>query len=302
MIEAMAKSSSGDMSLDSLRQQIDGIDDQIHDLLIRRADIAGVVREVKTKSGASVSFIRPAREAEILRRLAARHEGHFPTSLITRIWREIISATLTLETNFSASVFSPHDVETGLAYMWLARTYFGIDGTVRTAGTASGVLRAVRDGKAAVGVLPMPSDDRFSRDEIPWWTTLASGGEGRPMIMARLPWSHGQGDVVAGLEALVVAKVLLEPSGDDVSYVALRFTDSVSRDRIRQGLKATGLEMVGAVAANPRETRGGPAWQLFEIDGFIAEGDERLESFGAAIGDAVESMVVLGSYARPLRG
>lgn len=298
----MAKTSSGDPPLDSLRREIDEIDEQIHDLIMRRAAIAGAVRKVKTDAGDGRGFIRPAREAEILRRLAARHDGVFPDALIVRIWREIISATLALETDFAVSVFVPEDVKTGLAYEWLARGYFGVETPVRAARTESGVLRAVRDGKAAVGVLPVPSDDRFSHDEIPWWTTLAAGGEGRPMIMARLPWRHGPEDVIAGLEALAVSCVQPEPSGDDVSYLALRFAAPVSRDKVGGALKVAGLPMIGAVVANPRASRGDPDWQLFEVDGFVADGDERLDGFAAAMEDAVDGIVVLGGYARPPRG
>jgi len=297
----MAKSSPGDPSLESLRREIDEIDEQLHDLLMRRAGIARTVGEVKGRSQDGVSFIRPAREAEILRRLSERHDGVFPEAMIARIWREIISATLALETDFAVSVFMPEDVKTGLAYETLARSYFGVETPLRAARTESGVLRAVRDGRAAVGVLPVPSDDRFSHDEIPWWTTLAAGGKGRPMIMARLPWLHGPGDVVAGLEALAVAQVVPEPSGDDVSYIALGFNDSVSRDRIRRALKAAGLDMMGAAVANPRAGRGGSDWQLFEVDGFVEEGDARLDEFSAKLGDALDGVVVLGSYARPPR-
>ena len=52
-------------SLEELRREIDRIDDQMHDLIIRRAEMAQRVRQVK---GDGPAF-RPAREAQLLRRL-----------------------------------------------------------------------------------------------------------------------------------------------------------------------------------------------------------------------------------------
>ena len=55
--------------------------------------------------------------------------------------------------------------------------------------TEAGVLRAVRDGKAAVGVLPITSDTHTRRASAePWWYTLTAGGSERPRIVATLPW------------------------------------------------------------------------------------------------------------------
>jgi len=58
--------------LQSLRREIDAIDDAIHDLLMQRARVVGGVLAAKGKGGA---VFQPAREADILLRLAARHRG-----------------------------------------------------------------------------------------------------------------------------------------------------------------------------------------------------------------------------------
>ena len=52
--------------LDDLRREIDEIDEGIHDLLMRRT---GVARRIGGIKGAGPS-LRPAREAEVLRRLS----------------------------------------------------------------------------------------------------------------------------------------------------------------------------------------------------------------------------------------
>jgi chorismate mutase len=61
--------------LTALRAELDGIDDALHDLLMRRA---GVVERVARagKRGA----LRPGREAVIIRRLLGRHHGGLPAN------------------------------------------------------------------------------------------------------------------------------------------------------------------------------------------------------------------------------
>jgi chorismate mutase len=72
---------SADRSLDALRREIDAIDESLHDLIMRRTTVVEQVRDLKR--GHKVK-IRPAREAEILYRLASRHQGPFPPSTCPR--------------------------------------------------------------------------------------------------------------------------------------------------------------------------------------------------------------------------
>ena len=61
--------------LPELRREIDAIDDQLHELLRARTKIVEEVRAYKQDERVK---IRPAREAEIIYRLFAQHEGAFP--------------------------------------------------------------------------------------------------------------------------------------------------------------------------------------------------------------------------------
>lgn len=300
-IDQMTKNTSKVKSLDILREEIDSIDEKIHALLMRRAGIASDVKDVKKASLEQKNFIRPAREAQILRKLVEKHDGIFPNTLIVRIWREIISATLSLESDFTVAVISPDDLKSSLAYELLARSYFGMDTPIRSVGTESGVLRSVRDGKSSVGVVPVPHDDRFSDSENPWWTILASGGLDRPMIISRLPWCINPQDTNNGLEGLSVACVKPEETGNDMTYIALSLVKPISRGKIKEALLSSGLVMEGVAVANPREKNGDSRWQLFEVNGYITETDLRLEKFSAIIGEALGLLSILGSYARPIR-
>lgn len=289
-------------SLEELRREIDRIDDAILDLLDRRALVALEVSVVKRSSGATPVFMRPGREAEVLRRLLGRSEGKFPRAVVARIWREIISATLQLESPFLVSVFEPEPRVEGESFLALARAFFGVETTLKPARTEAGVLRAVRDGKASIGVLPVPVDEPpgEARKE-PWWVTLALSGDRRPMIVFRMPWVRTPVDGPQGLSAFAIASVPPEPTGDDFGLVALEMLDQTSRDRVRGALAQAGLEIAGAVgwqAATDRTLR----WNLIELVGFFEEGDARLRQFQALLGDSLKRLVVLGAYPRPPAG
>ncbi|MBL4691120.1 MAG: chorismate mutase, partial [Rhodospirillales bacterium] len=102
-----------------LRQEIDAIDNSIHDLIMKRTRVVERVRKAKHNDKIK---IRPAREAEILYRLLVRHEGPFPKQELARIWREMIVATLRFEGPFSVAV-SVGDDEAD--YWDLARDQYG---------------------------------------------------------------------------------------------------------------------------------------------------------------------------------
>ena len=108
-------------SLDSLRREIDVIDDQMHDLLMGRASIVERIGAIKVKDAQRV-YIRPDREAAIVRRLVERHQGRIPASVVVRIWREMVAATSRLQGPFSVAVHAPGDA---VLYWDLARDHYG---------------------------------------------------------------------------------------------------------------------------------------------------------------------------------
>src|SRR4051812_5667942 len=77
--------SAHESALAALRGEIDRLDDQIHDLVMRRAEVVATLANSRVKGGASP--LRPGREAMILRRLLARHAGALPGGAVVRLWR-----------------------------------------------------------------------------------------------------------------------------------------------------------------------------------------------------------------------
>ena len=206
-------------SLDDLRRQIDEIDNAIHDLLMRRTELA---RQIGMAKGNNAVFMRPGREARVLRRLVGRHQGAFPKPVVTRIWREIISVFTRLQGPFAAAAFAP---ETGPDLSGLTRDHFGSLTPITRYGSEMGVLRAVSSGKSNIGVLPLPEADRG----LPWWPKLARSGKASPKIIARLPFApldNGRGD---GPQGVVISLAEPEESGDDHGYLIVELDEAVSR-------------------------------------------------------------------------
>lgn len=220
-------------NLPELRREIDQIDEALHDLIMRRAEIVDHVKEAKEDTGGTI--FRPGREAEILRRLAARHTGTLPRDVIIRMWRELVSAFVGIQGPFSVSVW-----DTGEMGCWdLARDHFGTRSEMSRLKSTRGVLHAVAEGTATVGVLPFPQEGEAD----PWWPALDVATDKRLQICARLPFgSIGNGKGVRS-GALVVTANDPEPSGDDRSFILIEQKESASRGGLASAFGEAGFDM-----------------------------------------------------------
>jgi chorismate mutase-like protein len=275
-------------TLDDLRREIDEIDDEMHDLLMRRTKVVDAIGALKKSDG--LPAIRPGREAAILRRLMARHDGKFPRALVVRIWREILSGTTRLQVDFAVAVHVPESAP-GL---WdLARDHYGSCTPMTAFGTASQVLRAVTEGGASVGVMPLPQDG----DAEPWWPHLVSTDMQTPRVIARLPFASPGNARAGGLHALAIGRGAPEPTGADRSLLVIHTNREISRTRLFSALKTGGLEpnFLAAVASAPDA-----AANLIEFESLISAEDALLQKALVPLGAAVDRVSFLGSYARPL--
>src|SRR6476646_8816682 len=108
-------------SLTELRHEIDRIDEAMHALLIERGEIIDRLIAVK-KTQESGSAFRPAREADMMRRLVQRHHGSLPLDTVESIWRVIISTFTYVQAPFAVRA----DLSAGDALMRdTARFHFG---------------------------------------------------------------------------------------------------------------------------------------------------------------------------------
>src|SRR5689334_9962410 len=101
------------MSVDGIRREIDSLDNQVHDLLMKRAEMVLKIGEEKRKN--NVQVIQPDREIVMIRRLLARHHGPLPREAVVRIWRELVGAVSLLQTGLKVVVCVP-DNQAGLMH------------------------------------------------------------------------------------------------------------------------------------------------------------------------------------------
>src|SRR5215469_11661015 len=87
-------------SLADLRKEIDAIDEGVHRLLMQRGDIIDRLIQVKQTQEVGSAF-RPAREADMMRRLVERHRGILPIDTVEGIWRVIISTFTYVQAPFA---------------------------------------------------------------------------------------------------------------------------------------------------------------------------------------------------------
>jgi chorismate mutase / prephenate dehydratase len=138
-----------DPELAQLRAEIDTVDDQILALLDRRAEVVKQVGELKRQQRQE-TFHVPQRERAVLARLTAAARGPFPREAVRPVFREIMSACLSLESPLVVSYPGPEATFSHLA----GRTRFGLSARYLPAATLGEVFREVGRG-AEYGVVPV---------------------------------------------------------------------------------------------------------------------------------------------------
>lgn len=275
--------------IDDLRREIDRIDDALHDLLMRRTQVVEQIG--RAKSGSRV-FLRPGREAVILRRLAARHTGPLPITVITRMWRELIAGLTRLQGPYAITVWSPEDRR---GFWDVARDHFGSQTPMSAVSSVAAAIRSLTDGTASAAVVPMPAED----DSELWWPLLMSDDSKTPRVVARLPF-FGRGNARGeDGDALVLAVLPHEPTGDDHTLVGIEVGEDISRGRLKDMLEQAGL-LPTPFGAWLARTGAPGSFHLVEIADYVAADDPRLAVFARRVGEALIRQTLIGGYAVPL--
>ncbi len=313
-----------------LRAELDHLDDVLHDTLRSRA---AIVARIGASAAKGTLKLRMGRQAEILRRILARHDGAYPPASVVRVWLELLAGTIAMQAPFCVAV---GQAEGDAALTATAREQFGALARLRAWGSVGQAIGEVRAGTASVAVLPLPHEGEAI--SAAWWTGLLNrngpnpndpnrngpnrdgpnrngpGREGaqrdgagrdspgalaRLHVVARLPIWSPRPEGAPAAQALVVAGVPPDPSGADRTLLGLELAPEGSRTRLLAALPAAGLAP-GRVLL--RRDPGAPtARALVEVEGFVTDGDPRLSAASLqALGDSRQRPVVLGAYAIPL--
>ena len=263
-------------SLASLRQEIDRIDEAMHKLLMERGEIIDRLIAAKQTQESGSAF-RPAREAEMMRRLVTRHRGILPLDTAESIWRVIIATFTYVQAPFSVHA----DLSAGEAMMRdSARFHFGFTVPYVPHTGAASAVAAVSKSKGDLGLVPAFEIAGAGA----WWSALEF--DSAPKIIARLPFVE-RSDHPAGLPVFVVSRAAPDAMVREVEVWSLRvagFRTSVAPE----------LEPLAEIVAVPDRAFDGAALLVSvphggSIDAVI---DSLIRS-----GASVRSSILVGSHA-----
>jgi chorismate mutase len=260
-------------TLADLRREIDRIDEAMHRLLMERGDIIDTLIATK-KTAESGSAFRPAREADMMRRLVERHRGLLPLDTVESIWRVIIATFTYVQAPFSVHA----DLSAGEAAMRdSARFHFGF--TVPFIGHmgTSGVVAATTASRGDIGFVPAAGASGA------WWTALEN--DDAPKIIARFPFVE-RADHPAGLPVFGIARPNPDALVTDVETWSVRVSGwgpAVSR----------ALDPSAEVIAVPDRAFDGAALLVSVPKGGI----EAITGVMVRAGASVRSKALVGSHA-----
>ncbi|MFZ0176718.1 MAG: chorismate mutase [Pseudolabrys sp.] len=264
-------------SLADLRKEIDRIDEAMHQLLIERGTIIDRLISVKRSQDTGTSAFRPAREAEMMRRLVKRHKGRLPLDTVESIWRVIISTFTYVQAPFSVHA----DLSAGDALMRdSARFHFGFTVPFVAHMGAAAVVAAVSASKGDLGLVP--AFDIASAGA--WWSALEF--DAAPKIIARLPFVE-RSDHPAALPVFVISRVAADAMATEAPVWSVRVSG--------WGVgPAKALSMLTDFIAVPDQAFDGAALLV------TLSKEMSLESVSAALvkaGATVRSAALVGSHA-----
>jgi chorismate mutase/prephenate dehydratase len=137
--------------LATIRQQIDGVDRRLQELISERARLAQLVGQTKRAGGGPVEFYRPEREAEVLMRVKERNTGPLTDEEMVRLFREIMSACLAQQQPLKVAFLGPEGTFTQQAVL----KHFGHSVRALPLVSIDEVFREVESGAADYGVVPI---------------------------------------------------------------------------------------------------------------------------------------------------
>lgn len=261
-------------SLQELRQEIDRIDAQVHSLLMERADIIDRLISVKKTQEVGSAF-RPAREADMMRRLVQRHKGLLPLDAVEGIWRVIIATFTYVQAPFSVHA----DLSPGEPAMRdSARFHFGFVVPFIPHFSAEAAVEAVAHSRGDLALVSATSG------HTPWWSALEA--ESAPKIIARLPFVE-RPNHPAAMPVFVVSRVAADAMVREVEMWSVRVSGwnaSVAR----------ALSPFAEIVAVPDTASDGAAL-LISVP--VADGFDKIKSALISAGASVRSTALVGGHA-----
>ena len=211
------------LDLETLRTEIDRIDASLLELMEERLMCSGAVAALKAGTDAAQLRLRPARERQVIERLAAR-AGKMPAASVTAIWRELMGINLQAQQATHIVIHCPLQP---VLVTDQARLRFGGAAPIVEAGTPQDALSRAR-GREAIAVIEFSPLSN-------WWVELFH--DESLTIFDCLRDRHGR------IVALVIGRVAARHATSDTSFLVLG--DGALRRRAEAGDKVQTLAICG---------------------------------------------------------
>ncbi|MDX1949297.1 MAG: chorismate mutase [Rickettsiales bacterium] len=213
------------LSLDQLRKEIDSIDSEIFNLLLKRLSVVKKVGELKKSNQKNRSIIRPAREASMVRNIynKAKKEGLNENISIgfAYLWRQIISVSVNFEE--ATNICYNKNNKCGLNK---AKEYLGIFSEYKDCNSDEEVFTRLENQTSNIAIFSTkPNQENF---EKPWWLLLSEKYY-NISIFAGFPFFKKQNENEIDLEKIskqislvALSNITPEPSGRDIFVYVLK--------------------------------------------------------------------------------
>ena len=142
--------------LKAIREQLDGIDASLQDLLTQRAQLAKQIGEIKVKQSPDAIFYRPEREAQILKNITARNQSLLSNDDLAAIFKPILNACLALQHPVKVSFLGPSGTFSHAACL----KHFGSSITGVASDSIGDVFCILEAGRADYGVVPIENSNQ----------------------------------------------------------------------------------------------------------------------------------------------
>jgi chorismate mutase/prephenate dehydratase len=141
-----------------LRDKIDAIDQQMHQLLNQRANCAQQVAQVKEKyqGVTDAVFYRPEREAQVLRKVMERNKGPLEDKAVARLFREVMSVCLAHEKPLQVAYLGPAGAFAQLA----SHKHFGSSAVTHAVNSLDQMFKEVDSSVVNYGVVPIDNSNQ----------------------------------------------------------------------------------------------------------------------------------------------
>jgi chorismate mutase / prephenate dehydratase len=266
---------ANDKKLQSLRNQIDAIDVRILELLKKRS---GIVKQVAHVKGKLPVYIRPGREAKMLRVLLRAAGKDIPPGLVHRLWREMIGAFTLQEGKLNVAVDES---------VWdITRDHFGGITPMNSFSSSRAVMQALLKKKAGVAALPYA--------EQGWWRALLAKKDA-PKIFYRFPFDGVAGNACKSCDGVAVGLVEPEKTGQDVTVLGVEWKKA-DAPAITRALRTLPISSVKHILS---QEKGENLLSWIELKGFVPAESKSLKNWQKRHKDIILRSGVIGAYPVP---